>query len=370
MWKLILFTSVSYSLVHFGLAAPTTSSVAVTRTRNVLPVASPGWLPKYKAPNVKPVHPMPRGPLNRFSMNFEVDNYPDTWAIPPTNDPVLAPVMASINWSLVPDAPVRTVNSEGDVEFHAYNAEEDKYCWWTAAACIAPKVDYLPEDIYKCPNPGDWGLTYDDGPMVPQKKEVDDPYAEPRLYNFLAQTNQKSTLFYVGSNVVNFPEAASRAQESGHDICLHTWSHPFMTSLTNEQIVAEFYWSLRAVKEATGVTSRCWRPPYGDVDDRVRAIAHQMGLSTVLWTHDSQDWQIGAVDGHLTEEDVNGFFQRWVNTRQAGQDVAEGHIGLQHELNKNTITMAEKWLPVMQKSFNVKSIFECNAMHKSYWEDN
>jgi hypothetical protein len=33
-----------------------------------------------------------------------------------------------------------------------------------------------------------------------------------------------------------------------------------MTTLTNEQLVAEFYWSLRAIKEATGVTPKCWRP--------------------------------------------------------------------------------------------------------------
>jgi hypothetical protein len=46
-----------------------------------------------------------------------------------------------------------------------------------------------------------------------------------------------------------------------------------MTSLTNEQLVAEFYWSLRAIKEATGVTTKCWRP--------VSLICH-IGLSTFL----------------------------------------------------------------------------------------
>lgn len=63
----------------------------------------------------------------------------------------------------------------------------------------------------------------------------------------------------VGSNVVTFPDAAKRGFQSGHGICLHTWSHSAMTTLTNEQIVAELYWALRAVKHATGVTSRCWR---------------------------------------------------------------------------------------------------------------
>lgn len=60
-----------------------------------------------------------------------------------------------------------------------------------------------------------------------------------------------------------------------------------MTTQTNAQIVAELYWALKAIKEATGITSKCWRPPQGDVDDRVRAIAHQMGLRTVLWDLDT-----------------------------------------------------------------------------------
>jgi peptidoglycan/xylan/chitin deacetylase (PgdA/CDA1 family) len=64
----------------------------------------------------------------------------------------------------------------------------------------------------------------------------------------------------IGSYVVTFPTAAQRALSSGHILCSHTWSHKQMTSLTNEQLVAEFYWSLRAIKEATGVTPKCWRP--------------------------------------------------------------------------------------------------------------
>lgn len=65
-----------------------------------------------------------------------------------------------------------------------------------------------------------------------------------------------------------------------------------MTTQSNEQVVAELYWTLRAIKEVTGVTTRCWRPPYGDVDDRVRAIASQMGMTTVLWDEDTDDWNM------------------------------------------------------------------------------
>lgn len=65
-----------------------------------------------------------------------------------------------------------------------------------------------------------------------------------------------------------------------------------MTTLTNEEVVAQLYWTQKAIKETMGITPKCWRPPYGDVDDRVRAIAWQMGMRTFLWDQDSNDWNL------------------------------------------------------------------------------
>ena len=91
---------------------------------------------------------------------------------------------------------------------------------------------------------------------------------------------------------MTFPEAAQRAFSDGHTICSHTWSHPYMTTLTNEEIVSELYWTQKAIKEAVGITPKCWRPPFGDIDDRVRAIAWQMGMRSILWDRDSNDWAL------------------------------------------------------------------------------
>lgn len=53
-----------------------------------------------------------------------------------------------------------------------------------------------------------------------------------------------------------FPEAAVCAIQSGHTLCAHTWSHPQMTTQTNEQVVAQLYWAIRAIKDAVGLTTR------------------------------------------------------------------------------------------------------------------
>lgn len=62
-----------------------------------------------------------------------------------------------------------------------------------------------------------------------------------------------------------------------------------MTSMTNEEAFAELYFSKKAIFDILGVTVRCWRPPYGDVDDRIRFIAQALDMRTVVWNEDTDD---------------------------------------------------------------------------------
>jgi peptidoglycan/xylan/chitin deacetylase (PgdA/CDA1 family) len=149
-----------------------------------------------------------------------------------------------------------------------------------------------------------------------------------------------------------------------------TWSHPKMTSLSNHEVVAQLYWSIRAIKEAAGVTTRCWRPPYGDVDDRVRAIAHQMGLSTIIWNSDSFDWGLASIaNGFVAtydSETVDGFFQQWIDDVDKDD---EGRIVLEHETSNVTIMTSERWLPKLQDAFHVQRVHDCAPQLPSpYWE--
>jgi len=75
----------------------------------------------------------------------------------------------------------------------------------------------------------------------------------------------------------------------------HTWSHTALTTQTNEQIVAELGWTREAIRQITGVSptvscrsvrlmliDQCMRPPYGDIDDRVRYIAGAMSMTPIM----------------------------------------------------------------------------------------
>lgn len=76
-------------------------------------------------------------------------------------------------------------------------------------------------------------------------------------------------------------------------------------------------WQLKAIKLAVGVTPTCWRPPFGDVDDRIRAIAKGLGLRTILWQYDSNDWQVGATAG-VTPQQVDSNYQSLIQNAKSG----------------------------------------------------
>ncbi|KAF9347740.1 hypothetical protein BGX26_000799 [Mortierella sp. AD094] len=367
---------VATTLVTILLA---TVNASPTPTSSYLPQTSPTYLPAFPAqpgvitswPPVDPAAPLPSGPLSTAS--FSLVGYPAMNAIVANADvdPNIIPIMESLDWNKIPNA---TVTS--DAYATTYPAS-DPYCWWTHGLCTTPKIDYIPPDISICPVAGTWGLTYDDGPMyyypsTPENSE----WTEPNLYDFLlANNNQKANLFYIGSRIQGAPAAAQRGLNDGHTICVHTWSHNLMTTLTNAEAVAEFYYSQRMIKEVLGITPKCWRPPFGDVDDRIRAIAWQMGMRTIIWDQDTNDWNINGDlvppgVGAITYATANNTVNGWIENREEGKDNVHGHIILEHELSNSTITLAEFWLPIIQKNYQTMPATACNNIAQPYWEEN
>ncbi|KAL1931443.1 hypothetical protein VTP01DRAFT_9585 [Rhizomucor pusillus] len=302
---------------------------------------------------------------------LDLTKYPPPLKTPSGDHPEVQKVMSMLDWSKVPQIEKRTIKTWA-VDTSGYDARSDPDCWWSASTCKKPKLSYLPEDIYMCPTPGDWGLNYDDGPLrIWSFNETLKQWEEPRFYNFLVEHGkQKATLFFIGSNVISFPEAAQRALNDGHTICAHTWSHQQMTSLSNQEIVAEFYWTSKAIKEVLGITPKCWRPPYGDVDDRVRAIAWLMGMRTIHWDQDSNDWNMYGTParGKVPPEEIDKRFAGWIQQRLSNMDNEHGHITLEHENSNSTVAMAEKWLPKLQETFRVLPIHKCINDPYPYWE--
>lgn len=155
-----------------------------------------------------------------------------------------------------------------------------------------------------------------------------------KLLDYLDDQDIKATFFVVGSRVIERPSVLVEEYMSGHEISVHTWSHRLLTTLTNEQIVAELAFTREAIKRVLGVTPTTMRPPQGDIgmfpvlctyresqalipastDDRVRAISLALGLVPIMWSStpsagkfDTNDWQVAA--GMVTGEQSFNTFQ-------------------------------------------------------------
>jgi len=83
-----------------------------------------------------------------------------------------------------------------------------------------------------------------------------------------------------------------------------------MTSLTNEEAFAELYYSKKAIKDVIGVTVQCWRPPYGDVDDRIRYIAQSLGMTTVIWEDNTFDYEIATLSAAKVQANYVSLLKR------------------------------------------------------------
>ena len=174
------------------------------------------------------------------------------------------------------------------------------------------------DDVHSCSK---LSQTFDDGPSQHTLKLLDD-------------LKHKSTFFTLGMNVVDHPEIYRKIMEKGHLIGTHTWSHPFLPSLSNEKIIAQLEWSIWAMNATGNHTPKWFRPPYGGIDNRVRSIVRQFGMQSVLWDHDTLDWLAASNPFQRSESDILKDVTLWKRT-------STGLI-LEHDGNKKTVDIAIK----------------------------
>jgi len=273
----------------------------------------------------------------------QVFNFPPNWVQPAIllpNDTAGQAKWNSIKASIPTNISVKgTVKGDFSNFTPTYNTN-DPDCWWSYDKCTTPKLPGLQPDIISVPEPNTLGYGFDDGPNC----------SHNAFYDFLSEQKQKATMFYIGSNVANWPLEAQRALADGHEICVHTWSHPYMTAVPSESAFAELWYTMQMIQLVVGVTPTCWRPPYGDVDDRIRSIAQALGLRAILWQYDSNDWQVGT-PLNVTVQTVDTNYQNLIAAAQNGTFSNAGTIMLTHEINNFTMQEATKFYPQLKAAF-------------------
>jgi len=124
-------------------------------------------------------------------------------------------------------------------------------------------------------------LTFDDGP---------NPIYTSQILDILKQKGVKASFFVVGQNVDKYPEIARRIVAEGHDIGNHTYTHRELVPSTEKLVLNQLEKTDLAIRKATGVRTRLFRPPRGIYSNAVRKLVVAKGYRIILWTVSSADW--------------------------------------------------------------------------------
>lgn len=113
----------------------------------------------------------------------------------------------------------------------------------------------------------------------------------PALIRLLDESGARASWFPTGEWATkHITQARMLAARRGDLIGNHTWSHRNLRELPPAQLRDEITRGRDAIAQSTGVRPSWLRPPFGQSNERVAAVARQLGQRIVACTIDSLDW--------------------------------------------------------------------------------
>lgn len=122
-------------------------------------------------------------------------------------------------------------------------------------------------------------LTFDDGPKGKWTT---------KLLDGLDERGAKATFFVIGAQVADDPDKVRRMVTEGHEVGIHTYDHKgALTDLNRVDFDAQVGRTRALLTDILGERTFLVRPPYGSIDNSVRAWAD---APLILWSVDTMDW--------------------------------------------------------------------------------
>jgi peptidoglycan/xylan/chitin deacetylase (PgdA/CDA1 family)/GT2 family glycosyltransferase len=132
-------------------------------------------------------------------------------------------------------------------------------------------------------------LTFDDGP---------DPTWTPRVLDILKRRGVRATFFVTGGMTARHPGLVRRMVAEGHEIGVHTFSHPDLSYQSDGRIDRELSQTQLALAGAAGIHSSLFRPPYSSTADALDNVSWPVvqqlgrkGYLTAFIDTDGEDWR-------------------------------------------------------------------------------
>jgi peptidoglycan/xylan/chitin deacetylase (PgdA/CDA1 family) len=174
-------------------------------------------------------------------------------------------------------------------------------------------------------------LTFDDGP---------EPTWTPQMLAALRQFNVKATFCLIGENVVEHPDIVRAIVADGHTLCNHSWNHnTALGSLGVDAIRADLGRTTDAIRAAVpDVPVVYFRQPGGMWTQTVVSVAKEMGMASLHWEVDTNDWTIPPVTTLVTEVTAG---------------CTDGAVVLMHDgggNRANTVAAVMRFLPTLTRT--------------------
>ena len=167
------------------------------------------------------------------------------------------------------------------------------------------------------PNKPMMALTFDDGPGE----------RTGELLDVLEKYNAHATFFMQGVNIPGYEAEVARMLQIGCELGNHSYDHPQLSTLDAAGIQKQIGDTNDLIRGAAGKPATVLRPPYGDIDDNVKA---NVGLPMILWNIDTLDWK--TMDAQAT-----------INNVLCNAD--DGDIVLMHDIHSPSVDAAIYLIP-------------------------
>ncbi|MFI5711917.1 polysaccharide deacetylase family protein [Kribbella sp. NPDC051620] len=161
-------------------------------------------------------------------------------------------------------------------------------------------------------------FTFDDGP---------DPVWTPQVLEVLAKYNAHATFFELGSMQEQHPSLKEQVLAAGNSIGSHSISHPQLTKVSAAKRHHEIF---------DGPASKCFRPPYGAENAKVKADIKAAGMKPVLWDVDTLDWQRPGTQAIVNSILKGAHNQSVILMHDAGGDRSQSVAALDQALETLT----------------------------------
>ena len=131
-------------------------------------------------------------------------------------------------------------------------------------------------------------LSFDDGP---------DPEWTPKILDVLKKYNVKGAFFMIGEVAGDNVSVMQRVFDEGHEIGNHTFTHPDISEISDEQVKLQLNLTERLFASKLGVNPLYFRPPYSidqepDTNDQAAPIdrIQRLGFLIIGDKIDTDDW--------------------------------------------------------------------------------